>query len=401
MSEFFRFILYPAVQIYLLFKISLLLKALLNGRKKKYAQIILWIFFIWVNVHGVYILFIGSIWRPPPEWMINIFVYPFFGWLIASIILLFLYLSIDIMTIFYLAGKKAFGYVRSRFSAVSVGDTGKFNKDRRRFLKIVTAGLTVTPVLASGYAVIFNSRDFYLTNIELYFPNLPENLRGLKLAQVTDYHCSEFLTKEVIAKSIGVINDSNADIVLMTGDFVSRNHRWIYPCMETIKECRARYGVFAAIGNHDHWAGASIITQEIEKHGIPVLINRGKTLEIRGEKLNILGVDDLWTGNPDVRTALSTVEKGHFNILMTHNPDHWDDINHHSIDLTFAGHTHGGQFGIKLPGISCHLGELFHKYNRGLFKSDGKALYVNQGIGYTGPPIRIHTPPEITFVTLG
>lgn len=400
MGIFLRYLLYPVVQIYLLYKIMHLINVLLNGRKRTYTQIFFCIFFIWVNIHGLYIMFTGSIWRPPPEWSINIFVYPFFGWLIASVLLLFIYLSIDIITIFYLTFKGIFGLIQSHSSDISGRKKTKFSKDRRKFLQTVTAALTVVPVLTSGYAVIFNSRDFYIKTVELYFPNLPDNLRGLKLAQVSDYHCSEFLTKEIITKSIGIINDADADIVLMTGDFVSRNHRWIYPCMEAIRECRARYGLFAAIGNHDYWAGASVIKKEIEKHAIPVLINSGKTLNIRGEKLNILGIDDLWVGNPDVGAALTAVENEHFNILMTHNPDCWDDIKKQDIDLTLAGHTHGGQVGIEMFGAGYHVGELFHKYNRGLYKSNGKALYVNQGIGYTGPPIRINTPPEITFISL-
>ncbi|MFC1724400.1 metallophosphoesterase [candidate division KSB1 bacterium] len=400
MGRLFILFVYWAFQIYILYKIISLIKGLLDGRKRKYAFIILVVFYAWVHFFGFYLLIVGSFWRPPAEWIVKVFVYPFFGWLIVSVILIFLYLVIDIIRLFLFYGKKLIGYLRSLSSADSVPSKVEFNKDRRKFLQIVTAGLTAAPVLATGCSIIFNSRDFLITNIELNFPDLPENLRGLKLAQVSDFHCNEFSPKEVIAKAVGIINDADIDLVFITGDFVPRQAENIYPCMEAVRECRTRHGIFASIGNHDYWANARLITRVVEENGIPVFINCGKTLNIRGEKLNILGVDDMWVGNPNINAALDTVEKGHFNILMSHNPDYWETVKRYDIGLTFAGHTHGGQVGIDLFGIGFHAGEFFHEYNRGLFRDNGKVLYVNQGIGFTGPPIRLNTPPEITFVTL-
>ncbi|MFC1728824.1 metallophosphoesterase [candidate division KSB1 bacterium] len=393
-----RTVFYLTLQLYLLIKITRMTRLFFSGKTKRYVQAALGLFFIWVNIHGFYISFVGSIWSTPPEWQVYLFVYPFFGWLTASVILLVLYLVIDCISFIVWSGTKLTALFSARFASGERAE--KIDSGRRRFMLLASAGLTVPPIAASTYAVIFSSRDFYINTMELHFPRLPENLRGLKIAQVSDYHCSMYTTTEVIAQTVGIVNDAKPDFIFLTGDFVPREADYIYPCMDAVKNFKARYGTFATLGNHDYWADAPLITREIERHGIPVFVNRGVTLNIRDEKLNILGVDDLWEGTPDINAALKTVEKGPFNILMSHQPPYWDEVTKHGIELTLSGHTHGGQIGVELLGMGYHVGELFNKYNKGLFKSSGCMLYVNQGIGFTGPPIRVNTPPEITLITL-
>ena len=85
---------------------------------------------------------------------------------------------------------------------------------------------------------------------------------------------------------------------------------------------------------------------------------------------------------------------------MSHQPPFWDIARNHGVDLTLSGHTHGGQVGLNLIGGVFRLGQIFHKYNQGLFTEDNSKLFVSTGFGFTGPPIRINIPPEIIFITL-
>jgi len=391
-------------QLYLLLKARGFIRDMFPEKWKKPAQIALVVFFIWMATPIVYIGFFGSVWRELTAWELYGFGYPFFIWITASIGLIFLYLAKDLLVFFGKRAKSLFAwYLRQLPSYNAEKHAAKepvINEGRRTFLKIASASIAVPPIGISSYGLIFGSRNYILKEVELSFPQLPENLRGLKIAQLCDIHCSQYVTTDKIDKAVKMINDVNADLVVLPGDFVPRDEDYIHPCVDSIKNIKSRYGVFASLGNHDHWSNPEFITKVLTENGIQVLRNAGMTLDIRDDKLNMLGVDDDWVAEADLNRALSMVPEGNFNLLLSHQPPFWDESSTKGVDLTLSGHTHGGQFALQWIKGKVALGEFFHKYNEGLFEKNNSQLYVSTGFGFTGPPIRFNVPPEVVVFTL-
>ncbi len=353
-----------------------------------------------VNVPGFFLLLATGPFAELKTWEVYSIVYPFYIWTTASIALFFIYLLKDLFVNIWKFAVKLARPVIIKIFPQKRRSKRSFDPIRRSLLITATAGLSVPPVALSTFGIIYGSKEFFITDIELLYPELPENLRGIKIAQLSDIHCSPYTTKDYISKAVGIINGYNVDVVLLTGDYVPRTAGYIHPCMEALKELKSVYGVFASMGNHDFWTDISLITREMQKYGFTVLRNQGLTLNIREEKINILGVDDSRWAHADLVNAQNMGESGLFSILLSHQPIFWEVAKMSGIDLTLAGHTHGGQVGLELPGLSMNFGDMFHRYNKGLFEDYKTKLYVNQGLGFTGPPIRLNTPPEITIITL-
>ena len=393
-----------ALQVYFYVKSRRFIKDVIPVRWHKVLQIGLAVFFIWmVSPLLLMMVFDRSFWRIQ-NWELYVFVYPLLTWLTACVMLAVLFITKDVCILLWKGGKKLVSwyykvmpsYIPEKTEEkAAIEDPG-----RRKFLQIASASLAAPPIAIASYGVIFGSRNYHLKEIELNFPQLPENLRGLRIVQFTDIHCSKYVKQDDVAKAVGYINDQNPDLVLLVGDFVPGDARYIHPCAEALAGIRSKHGTFATLGNHEEWTDPILATKVLEKKGIPVFRNKGQTLSINGEKLNLLGVDDSWVGNADIQKAISMVEPGNFNLLMSHQPPFWDIARNHGVDLTLSGHTHGGQVGLNLIGGVFRLGQIFHKYNQGLFTEDNSKLFVSTGFGFTGPPIRINIPPEIIFITL-
>ncbi|MCP4726696.1 MAG: metallophosphoesterase [bacterium] len=376
------------------------------------------VFFIYVNS---LIFVFESIPESPPLWMAVLIEKPFWIWMVSSIMLFLIYLIKDIAVSIYRGIRKLVTYLVKRNAQSKESQTAEVDSSRRKFLKVASAGLALPPIVLTSYGVISGSSDIFENKLEMHFPQLPENLRGLKVAHFTDVHCDEYTSKEMISKAVGIINDSDPDLVLLTGDYVSNGQNYIYPCVEALKEIKSKHGVYASMGNHDHWAGLQIIISEFEKNGIPVLHNKGTVLTINEAKIDLLGVDDSRWGSADIQQALrsldlhdlngngtpvkepvpSEAEGNNFRLLMSHQPPYWDVAREHGIDLVLAGHTHGGQISVDIFGSEISLVDLFSNYIKGTYTNGNSQLYVSPGFGFTGPPFRLNNPPEVAIITLG
>jgi predicted MPP superfamily phosphohydrolase len=162
----------------------------------------------------------------------------------------------------------------------------------------------------------------------------------------------------------------------------------------------ARYGVFTIIGNHDLWTDVRVVQQGLDDSRLPILRNRGVTLQAGRAKIHLAGVDDVWNGKPDLATTLDETPADALTILLSHEPDYADTVARDGrVALQLSGHSHGGQ--VRLPGIGAPiLPYLGKKYDQGLYRVGQMWVYTNRGIGVVGPPVRINCPPEITKITL-
>ena len=273
---------------------------------------------------------------------------------------------------------------------------------RRRFLKTggmaALAGIGGIPAIAS----LATARDYQVNRIPLYFESLPTGLEGLTIAQVSDIHSGVYMTEEDMREIFEIVNDLNPELIMLTGDQVDNSDSQIPSVQKAVTMLRSEYGVYGCLGNHDHFATAPKVTAALEESGIVVLNNEHRTLRINGEPLSIVGIDDAGRGARNfagLDLSLRGLQSDSFKVLLTHRPGTFPLAKKAGIDLSLAGHTHGGQVGIECFGLNLNPIYLVYDYAKGLYKEEGKYLYVNVGVGMVGVPIRL-VKPEIALFTL-
>lgn len=236
-----------------------------------------------------------------------------------------------------------------------------------------------------------------LERVEITLKRLPRKLDGFKIIHLSDTHHSPFTGLEHIARAVKIANRLKPDIFLLTGDYVSHEREYIAPVAAVLGGLKARYGVHACLGNHDHWTDAGLVTHLFRGEGINVLVNEGFRFEARGASFWIAGVDDYMVGKTDVPAALLGSYPDEMKLLLAHNPIIFREAARYGVDLTLSGHTHGGQIKIRdeekriLPK---------RKLKAGLHTRRNSQVYITRGIGTVVVPMRYQCPPEISLLEL-
>jgi predicted MPP superfamily phosphohydrolase len=275
---------------------------------------------------------------------------------------------------------------------------------RRNFLTLATAS-------AAGlvfYAGEISRHEIEVISRTITLPGLADVFSGMRIVQVSDFHFAEFTEAFFLEEIVRRVNALAPDLVVLTGDFVSRGPmrrrfaaRMSYRCAELLSRitCPLRYAI---MGNHDAMVSARVVTDALVTNGIPVLANSSVPLERDGQRIWLAGVKDALVQWPNLDAALPTGRNPASEplILLAHEPDFADHAVGRQISLMLSGHTHGGQ--ILLPFLPpLLLPDMGSRYVHGLFSlSDGMQLYVNRGIGAVTLPFRFRCPPEITVITL-
>lgn len=272
---------------------------------------------------------------------------------------------------------------------------------RRRFIR--TAGvLTIgAPFIMTSGLSASTHRNYVLTRQTLHFPQLPSGLEGLRLVHVSDLHSGIFMNKQQIQEIYEIINSLDPNLIAITGDFADNHVSEIPNVRDTIAMLKSDYGVFGCPGNHDHYASIDALVGALDDKPIDLLQNQTTNFKINAEKVSILGIDDPGLGARNYADFDGTYAKADpesFKILLSHRPHMFDTAHEHNVDLTLAGHTHGGQIGTSIAGIELYPIDLFHDYPRGHFRKGNHHLYVNVGVGLVAAPIRL-VRPEITELT--
>jgi predicted MPP superfamily phosphohydrolase len=269
--------------------------------------------------------------------------------------------------------------------------------NRRDFLKV--AGLAVGGglVTASSYLAINDeAQNPVVDRIPLNIRNLNPALDGFTIVQITDVHLYPMTQPALVKKSVRMANDLNPDLVVLTGDYVWQELDAIDELAPILAGLNAKHGVFSTLGNHDYWLEAGVITRAMESAGIPVLINQGISIQHGNGSLYVAGLDDGWSGKPDINRTLQNVNADEPVVLLCHEPDLADHFSRdRRIAVQLSGHTHGGQ--IRIPGIGALiLPYLGRKYDIGLYQVNDMLLYTNRGLGVISEPVRYNCPPEIS-----
>jgi len=270
---------------------------------------------------------------------------------------------------------------------------------RRKFLRrVVWGGLGACGALAV-YPFV-EARFFRITRRRVAVPMLPEPFAGTTVALVADIHHGPYFGIGFVRSVVDSTNELGADIVALGGDYVYREPKYIEPCIAELAKLRARLGVYAVLGNHDHWESAPRTRAALEKAGIAELDNTGVWLRSSGARLRLCGVDDLWTGTQDLAAALGDCGGDEAAILLSHNPDYAEGIRDERVRLVLSGHTHGGQVNIPFIGPPVVPSDYGAKYARGLVRAPHTQVYISRGLGTIAPPVRFNCRSEIVVIEL-
>lgn len=290
---------------------------------------------------------------------------------------------------------------------------------RRAFLTKTGIVLAAIPFASFAYGILKGRFDFSVYSESISFHNLPTNFDGLKLVQFSDFHLGSFIGNyDKVEAAIDLINQQDADLLVFTGDMVNNSSHEMDEFLPLLNKLKARYGKYSILGNHDYgdytqWdsdadkqANFDRMIALQQEAGFEVLRNENRHIRIGDESIQLIGLEN-WGHPPfpqygDLRKAMQGVDDEKFTLLLSHDPSHWDAevLGKTKIDLALAGHTHGMQLGIEIPGFK--FSPIQFKYPRwaGLYTENNQHLYVNRGIGYIGIATRVGMAPEVTVLEL-
>lgn len=265
-----------------------------------------------------------------------------------------------------------------------------------------------------------NKYNYQVRRVPLSYSNLPEAFRGLKIVQISDVHSGSFDNKKAVEKGVQEILDLKPDLILFTGDLINDRATEMLGYEDVFGRLKAPMGVYSTLGNHDYgdyvkWPTEEARNQNIEDlkkiqagMGWRLLMNEHVVLEKGGQQIALIGIEN-WSAKArfpkhgKMWQAYPGSEKYPFKILMSHDPSHWDAEvrpKYGDIDLMLAGHTHGMQFGIEIPGFKWSPVKYVYDQWAGLYEEGKQKLYVNRGYGFIGYPGRVGILPEITLIEL-
>jgi predicted MPP superfamily phosphohydrolase len=272
---------------------------------------------------------------------------------------------------------------------------------RRGFLKSFSLLLSSIIGTATGFLAVNNeANQAVVKTVNVPLDNLHASLEGFKILQISDTHLYPYTQPELIQQAVDLCNTCNADLLVLTGDYVWLEVESIFELARILSGVKTRHGIYAVIGNHDIWTDVNVVLAGFERSNIPVLMNQGVTISDGEGSLYLAGLDDGQSGNPDLYKALEDAPPGVPVVLLFHEPDLADSVSQDSrVSLQLAGHTHGGQ--VRWPRLGpMILPYLGRKYDMGLYRVEHMWLYTNPGLGTISIPVRYNCPPEVTEIIL-
>ena len=301
------------------------------------------------------------------------------------------------------AAEKAVAIVKS-----PTPEQAEVHVSRRIALERVAGAATYgVTTLALGWGAVRGRHAFEIEEVVVRLPKWPRALDGYTIAQVSDIHVGAFIGDRELGEGFELVRRIRPDLLVATGDLVDSEAHVIGELLARMQGIPARDGLFAILGNHDHYAGAEIVAAGIERSRVRLLDNASVRIRPNdGGGFVLAGVDDLRGrsqldalpedafGGPDLAKALRGVSRDLPRILLAHQPEYFDEAKG-IVDLQLSGHTHGGQIN---PGF--RPADLLMKYVSGRYEGSGSTLWVNRGFGTTGPPSRVRAAPEITKIVL-
>jgi uncharacterized protein len=309
---------------------------------------------------------------------------------------------------------------------------------RRYFFRTATALAGAAPFLSVMYGFAAERLDYRVRRVEIPTANLPPTLDGMNIVQLSDIHLSGYMSRTDLRRAVEMANELGADLAVVTGDFITGASDPLADCIDEIRQLRAPLGIYGCNGNHEIYARAEDAAEHLfAQSGMKLLRHENVQLAFRGAHLNLLGVDYQRERTPGghrlqmLPDLAPLVRRDMPNILLSHNPNTFNRAAELGIELSLAGHTHGGQIQVEILDHRLSPARFITDYIAGAYfrplsmpapnnralkdanysASEGapasshaqpplSVLYVNRGLGTVGAPVRLGVPPEITLITL-
>jgi len=350
--------------------------------------------------------------KPPPEaaalraLVEYALLYPFFAYMLVCMALVPLFAAAGLYSLLAKLAPSAGSFRRSPAAQQgSAPDAG-----RRDFMKLLASAAALPMAGSSLYGSYVGKNKLAVEDAAITFAGLPAALDGFTIAQISDIHAGPFMDKRELQEIVKQVTDLDADIAVITGDIINWGSAFLPDVFDGLAGIRARSGVFAVLGNHDHYCNTAELCRGVERAGVQMLRDRFLPLTRAGSEgpLYLAGIDDPLVRGYAVDSScllqkvMRGIPDGGFTVLLSHRPSIFDHAAAAGIQLTLSGHTHGGQF--ILPGSGgghgWSLARLRYERDYGLYRHHKAFLYINRGIGVVGPPVRINCPREITKIVL-
>ena len=290
---------------------------------------------------------------------------------------------------------------------------------RSEFLSKIALATTAVPFSAFAYGIISGAHDYRVKRVTVKLKNLPKSFDGLRIGQLSDIHSGSFWNKTAVKGGVEMMMKEKPDVIFFTGDLVNNEASEVKEFIPIFDKLKAPLGVFSITGNHDYGDYKSWVSPEekqrnfkdlVQAHkilGFDILMNEHRFLEQGGEKIAIIGNENWGAGRfskyGKLDLACQGTDEAAVKLLLSHDPTHWDAQvrrNHPDIDVTFAGHTHGFQFGVEIGNFKWSPVQYVYRQWADLYREGDQYIYVNRGFGYLGYPGRVGIPPELTIMEL-
>ena len=278
---------------------------------------------------------------------------------------------------------------------------------RRRFrLKSLLGGLVkmlAIGLLAMGllgaYVKFVEPNWVAVTPVAVFVPDLPAELVGYRIVQITDVHADSWMTPDRLSRIVDIINQQNPDLVALTGDYVTREPEKYAKTLLVLKALKPRDQVVAVLGNHDAWRNPQLISQVLQEANVNVLANQVYTVRRGQAALAIGGLGDVWAKQDNLEQVLTQLPPTASAVLLVHEPDFADtSAATGRFSLQLSGHSHGGQ--VVVPGMKLVLPPWGQKYPTGSYQVGTMTQYTSRGVGMARPRVRFNCRPEVTVLTL-
>ena len=263
----------------------------------------------------------------------------------------------------------------------------------------VMAVLTVTTAYVGG-RIYWDTCRVQVREQELAVEGLPEALDGLRIVHVTDVQADFRTDRKRLTAYVETVNGLQADLVLFSGDLVTRGTAYIGQGAEMVGQMQGRHGVFACLGDHDIWSDQAQIIRQLETQGVQTLDNRHLELRVDGQAVGLSVLTNAYSDRPNLYAFAQEIPEAPLLVLLTHQPsprvvDFAEAKGYH---LMVSGHTHGGQVVANWFGWQATLARSETPYVSGCFQVDALLLSVNNGLGLTLAPVRYRAPAEVTLI---
>lgn len=271
---------------------------------------------------------------------------------------------------------------------------------RRHFLRGLAAAPFVTVSATSAYASLIEPHRYEVTETDIFIGELPERFEGFRITQITDIHHSRIVGLGDVRRMVAIAQETRPDLIALTGDYTTTYRRFIEPCAEALAGLSAPEGVWAVLGNHDHYTDPELTTRALQSRRMVVMNNLNTTLRRGTDAIQLAGIDDWSWAGADWSRAFYGLEPSRPTILLSHQPTVLDLDQAKKAALIISGHTHGGQIRLPVIGAPARFVTQHLKYASGLFRRGQTQLYVSRGTGVIGLPVRFGARPEISVLRL-